>query len=413
MPRGLTPLRHREFRFLAAGQLTSNVGDAFSGVALPWYVLAAHGGTVLLGTVLVAYGLPRTVLLVVGGQASDRWRPWTVMMGSDTVRALAIAALAVAAFTGPPRAAVLVPIAVVIGAGEGLFLPGSFAIVPALVPDADLQAANALMSGGTQLATLIGPAVGGVVVTLVGSASAFAVDAASFVVSALALTAIRQRRLSATPPPLPVTKQPRVTLWSMLRTERVAQMMVLVTVAANLGDGGVSSIALPALAHGPLRASAAGYGGLIAAFAGGALLGTVIAAQARQVRRPAVAAATAYIGQAVFLGVAPYLGGTVAVGAALAGFGILNAFGNVLMITAYQRWAPPELLGRVTGLLMLSAFGIYPVSVALATLVVRDLGPAPFFPMAGVALVAALVAGLCQRDWRHLGRPQPEPADLQ
>src|SRR5580658_5074719 len=97
LPRNLTPLRHRGFRLLAGGQFASNVGDAFYMVALPWYVLASHGGAILLGTVLVAYGIPRTVLLAVGGHASDRWRPWTVMMSTDTVRVAGAAALAVAA----------------------------------------------------------------------------------------------------------------------------------------------------------------------------------------------------------------------------------------------------------------------------------------------------------------------------
>jgi MFS family permease len=81
-PRGLAPLRHRSFRRLAAGQFASNVGDACYAVALPWYVLAEHGGALLLGTVLVAYGVPRTVLLAARGHASDRWRPWTVTMST-------------------------------------------------------------------------------------------------------------------------------------------------------------------------------------------------------------------------------------------------------------------------------------------------------------------------------------------
>ena len=102
-PRGLAPLRHRGFRRLAAGQLASNVGDACYAVALPWYVLAEHGGALLLGTVLVAYGVPRTVLLMAGGHASDRWRPWTVMMSTDAMRALGVGALAAAAALGPAR----------------------------------------------------------------------------------------------------------------------------------------------------------------------------------------------------------------------------------------------------------------------------------------------------------------------
>ena len=193
MPRALAPLRHGSFRLLVSGQLTSNLGDAFYAVALPWYVLSAHGGPLLLGSVLAAYGISRTLLLAVGGQASDRLRPWTVMMGADAVRAVAVGALAVAAFTGPPNAYILVPISVVIGAGEGLFLPGSYAIVPSLLPDAELEAGNAMTTGGTQLATLIGPGIGGAVVALAGATPAFAIDAASFAISTLTLWGIRLR----------------------------------------------------------------------------------------------------------------------------------------------------------------------------------------------------------------------------
>ena len=57
MPRTLAPLRHRGYRLLVTGQVTSNLGDACYAVALPWFVLAGHGGTVLLGTVLAAYGV--------------------------------------------------------------------------------------------------------------------------------------------------------------------------------------------------------------------------------------------------------------------------------------------------------------------------------------------------------------------
>src|SRR6202167_3097796 len=114
VPRALTPLRHRGFRLLTVGQVTSNVGDACYAVALPWYVLAGHGSAVLLGVVLVAYGIPRTALIAVGVYAPARWRPQTVMMATDFVRALAVAGLAATAALGPARAVVLVPIAVVL-----------------------------------------------------------------------------------------------------------------------------------------------------------------------------------------------------------------------------------------------------------------------------------------------------------
>jgi predicted MFS family arabinose efflux permease len=428
--RSLAPLRHRSFRFLVAGQFASNLGDACYAVALPWYVLAEHGGPLLLGTVLAAYGVPRTAALAFGGHASDRWRPWTVMMGSDVVRAICVAALAAAAALGPARTVILVPIAVVLGAGEGLFLPGAFAIVPTLLPDADLQAGNALTSGGTQLAMLAGPGLGGALVALAGPAPAFAIDAASFIVSAVTLAGVRSARARApvplgiplapagpvpavdpapAPAPAPAGEPgaPAPTLRRLLRSERVLQLMLVVTIAANLGSGGVEGVAIPSLAHGPLHTSAAGYGALIAAFAAGALLGTVAAGQGGLARRPAIVGSAAYLAEALFLAVVPYLGGVVLVGAALAMTGVMNGFGNVVMITVFQRWAPPDLMGRLSGLLLLASFGVFPVSVALGALVVHDLGPAPFFPIAAAALAAAILLGLSQRSWRQLGATGP------
>jgi predicted MFS family arabinose efflux permease len=356
------------------------------------------------------------------------------MMSTDAVRALGVGALAVAAARGPARAALLVPIAVVLGAGEGLFLPGSFSAVPALLPDEDLQAGNALASAGTQFAMLAGPVLGGALVALLGPAPAFALDAATFVVSAATLygvrAAMRPSAAGADRAPCPPAGTAdeaaagRPTVLALLRSERILLISLLITVAANLGSAGMDEVALPSLAHGPLHAGAAGYGGLIAAFGAGALLGTLAAGQVRRARRPAVAGSMAFLAQALFLGAVPYLGGTLPAGAALAAVGVLNGFGNVVMLTIFQRWAPPDLLGRLTGLLLTASFGVFPISVALAALVVHGLGPAAFFPLAAVTVAIPLLAGLSQRTWRDFGmtarpataagdrRPTPAPAEM-
>jgi predicted MFS family arabinose efflux permease len=411
--RSLAPVRHRGFRLLVTGQLASNFGDAFYAVALPWYVLAGHGGPLLLAAVLAAYGIPRTALVAIGGHASDRWHPWTVMMTADAVRAVAVAVLAAAALSGPPDAVVLIPIAAVIGAGEGLFLPGSFSIIPPLLPDADLQAGNALAISGTQLASFAGPVIGGGLVAVAGPATAFVLDAVSFVISAATLAGVRAAKRQAPPgqDESPAGRQQRPgALRRLVRSERVLQVTLLVVLAANLGTGGLAEVALPALARGPFHAGAAGYGGLVAAFGGGALLGTLAASQAGRLRRPVVVASLAFLGEAAFVAVVPYLGSAVPAGAALAVFGAFNGFGNVLTITAFQRWAPPDLLGRLMGLILLASFGIFPVSAVLAGVVVHDFGPAPFFPAAAAVLAIAVLAGLTQRPWRELGAVVPGPA---
>ena len=342
------------------------------------------------------------------------------MMATDAVRALALAALAVAAATGPARAVVLVPIAVVIGAGEGLFLPGSFSIIPSLLSGDDLQAGNALASSGTQLATLAGPAIGGALVIVAGPVAR--VRARRALVRRLGDDAggparRRPRPTSSAAPGAAAETEtaPAPTLRAMLRSERVLQIILLVNLAANFGLGGESEVALPALVHGPLHAGASGYGAVLAAFGGGALLGTIAAGQLGRLRRPAVVGSLAFLGEAACLAVTPYVGATVAVAAAMAGLGVLNGFGNVLTITAFQRWAPPSALGRLAGLLMLTSFGVFPISVALAAVVVRHWGPTPFFLLAAVTLAVAILAGLSQRAWREFGANHPtttpEPAN--
>jgi MFS family permease len=431
--RAFSPLRHRAFRLLAFGQLTSNVGDLFYTVALPWYVLSHHGGALLLGAVLACYGVARTVALLVGGSLSDRLRPWTVMMAADAGRALVTAALVVVVATRSPSLPLLAPIAVLLGLGGGLFMPGSMAIIPALLPDEDLQAGNALSSGWAQLAVLVGPAIGGVVVAAVGPAPAFAVDGATYVVSALTLIGVRvvgtaaghanagpapaavaaasepvPAAAVADAPPADPAKPP--TLWQVVRSERVLRLIFAITLVANLSSGGLSEVALPSLAHGPLHAGSAGFGALVASIGAGALIGTILAGQAPSFRRPAVIGSCGFIAQSVFEALVPYLGGTIPAGVMLACFGLLNGFSNVLTITAFQRWSRPEMLGRLIGFLMLGSLGIFPVSVLVGGVVVHSFGPAIFFPLSGALVAGTVLVSLIFKDWREFGATEPARA---
>jgi MFS family permease len=405
---------------LLAGQVASNVGDACYAVALPWYVLAAHGGTALLGVVLVAYGIPRTGLIAVGGWASDRWGSKTVMMVTDGARFAGVGGLAAVTALGPAQVAYLIPIAVVLGAGEGLFLPASLSVLPSLVPGEDLEAANALTSSGAQLAILAGPAIGGALVALASPSVAFALDAASFAVSAVTLARLRAAR-PVTPPASTAAAtgpgdaapagDPAMPIFAFLRSQRVLQVQFLLVIAANLGTNGVDSVALPALAHGPLHSGAGGYGLILAASGAGALLGAMLAGQARRPRRPSVTATLGFQVAAVAILVTPFLGHTLGVAADLAVQGLVVGFGNVLLYTAFQRLVPPALLGRATGVLTLGMYGTAPLSVALAAIFTRNLGSASFFIFAGIALTAATTFGFSQKSWRDFGMASPSAGD--
>src|SRR5437660_1213694 len=152
----LAPLRVRNFRLLFGGQLISTIGDAFYAVALPWLVLTNGGNAQELGIILGAYGIPRIGSVLLGGILSDRLRPRRVMLLADFARAILIGILAALAFIGHPALWQLLLVAIPLGTFDGLFLPASFAMLPEVLDDADLQAGNALNTSSVQLATLAG-----------------------------------------------------------------------------------------------------------------------------------------------------------------------------------------------------------------------------------------------------------------
>jgi MFS family permease len=428
------PMSNRDFRLLSAGQLTSTTGDSCYVIALPWLILTTHSGRsgpALLGIVLACYGVPRTILIPVGGILADKIGPRRLMLAADLVRCVLVAVLALLAARRLSSLQALGPIAAVIGAGEGLFMPASLSIMPTLLPPEELPAGNALGGAMLQGGTLVGPILGGILVATAGTTPAFAVDAVSFAVSALTLSLISaSRRVAGQPPPEPVTGSPDAdaaiqastagssgtadsavtadpaataspTVWHLVRTARLLQVILAMGIAANLASGATFEVALPTLSHD--RFGAGGYGALLACFAVGAMIGTLSAVRAGRFARPALAGFSAYLVQALAIAVLPFLWGLPGAAAAVLVGGLANGFGNVLFITLLQQWAPPRLLGRVMSLIMLATTGIYPLSVAVGGVLVRRLGPSPIFPIAAVLIVLPVLAALTQREMRQFG----------
>jgi MFS family permease len=397
----MAPLRVLSFRLLLAGELISNFGDGIFVVALPWYVLAHHGGALLLGTILTAYGVPRTALLIVGGHASDRFRPWTVMLVANCARGLAVTAFAVTAAVGTAHTSVLTVTAIVLGVGEGVFIPASSAIVPALLPRDALQAGNALISGTTQLSQLAGPAFGGLLVALLGPTGGFVIDAATFGISALTLVGVRRDAPSSTSIPNLTDKAgPSMTLRAVLG-QPIVRLMLVTDALVNLGSTGMSRVALPALAKGPMHLHATGYGALSAAMGAGLLLGTILASSMPSSRHPLLVSTLVLAPTVPLIAALPYLGGWITAAIMLVLAFSLIAIGNLLLVTSLQQWAPSELLGRLTGVLMLASVGMMPVSTLIAGVVVRFSGPLLYFPLSAAAVAVAVSVQLASPTWRR------------
>jgi MFS family permease len=405
------PLADGNFRLLTGGQVTSTVGDYCYAVALPWLVLSGHGGPTLLGIVLACYGVPRVVALPAGGVLADKIGPRRIMLIADTVRAILAGVLMLVAARHVTALAVLGPIAVGLGAGEGLFLPAANSIMPSLLAPDRLAAGNAINMAALEAGSVLGPVLGGAMVAAAGSVPAFAVDAASFAVSAVTLALIRLSRAAAAPavaePAGADSAAPHVDavaapgLWQFVRRERVLKLLMLITLVANFGMAGTFEVAMPALAH--ARWGAGGYGALLACIGFGTVAGTLGSARATRLRRPAIAADLAFLLCAAGITAMPFLGGLPGAAAAALLLGVGAGFGNTVMITLAQQWAPPELLGRVMSLVMMCAIGLFPVTTVLTGVLVHVLGPPPFFVIAGVILAAAALGALSQPVFREFG----------
>jgi Major Facilitator Superfamily len=405
------PLGVRSFRLLAGGQFTSTIGDYCYAVALPWLVLSNRGGPILLGTVLACYGVTRMVLIPVGGVLADKVGPRTVMLAADAARCVLVAVMAMLAARHTVSLAALGPLAACIGAGEGLFIPASFAIMPSLLDGGQLAAGNAISTAAVQVGSLLGPALGGGLVAATHASTwAFGIDAASFAVSALTLAFIPAKAASGT-----VTEAAEASadssggegVLAFLKRSRVLQVLLVVVIAANLAGGGEGEVALPSLAH--ARFGAVGYGALLACFAAGGVIGTLSAARTGGLRRPAIFVGYVFLVESVAIALTPYLGGEAGAAAMLFVSGATNGLGNVTILTVMQKWTPPALLGRVMSAIMLCAFGSFPLSVAVSGVLVRHIGPSVFFPIAGAVVAVAILGGLTQREFREFGARQEHP----
>jgi MFS family permease len=191
LPKALTPLAERNFRYLWTGQAVSATGDALTPVALAFATLQIAHSASALGLVLAASTTGRVVMLPVGGVWADRLPRQLVMLSSDSIRAAAELTLAVLLLSGHAQLWMIAVLVVADGAASAFFMPASGALVPQTVSATHLQQANALMGLTRSTTSVIGPAVSGILVAVVGPGWVFAIDAATYVVSAVSLAMLR------------------------------------------------------------------------------------------------------------------------------------------------------------------------------------------------------------------------------
>jgi MFS family permease len=395
----LAPLRLEGFRNLFFATLGSSVGTLLAVVALAIDVndrtsSSPHSG-LWVGAVLVVEFLPTIVVGLLFGPLLDRLERRSLMIAADAVRVGVFVALPFAA-----NAATVVALALVAGLATGFFRPAVYAGVPNLVPDDQLPNANALLQTVENLSWAAGPLIGGVLTAAAGPSAAYAINAASFVVSIALLVRIPPRLLQS-------ERALSRGYWrdlgdgfaAALRSPSMRAVLVAWGVA-SLATGGVN-VAEIFLAKHTFSAGDFGYGLLFGAIGVGLVLGSFVSAAA--LARYGVAAA---YGSALFVMAVGYIATAAspdvwvaAVGCVVAGAGNGAAIAcNALLV---QRGTFDLMRGRALTFVMSVTFVLVGIGEGLGGLFLHRSGAerAPWIwgGAGGLVLVAALAGSLLAR----------------
>jgi len=360
----LRPLRSRDFRFLWTGMTTSLVGDGIFLVAIAWTAYSLWNTPAALSIVGIAMTVPTIACLLVGGVISDRFDRRRVLFCADLGRGLVVGALALLAAAHVLDFTLLTILVAGYGVGAAFFTPAFESIVPTIVDQEDLAQANALDQFVRPIALrLIGPALGGWLIALVGVGAAFAIDAGSFAVSAVTVLFVRRAAAAPATPSSAVAAlgdgwrfvRSHVWLWGTLLSAAVAYLAFL----------GPTETLVPYMVKNVLHGSPSDLGLVFAAGGIGAVGAAVVVGQRGQPRRDITwmylcwtVATLAVVGYGLAQTVPQLM-------LACLLFNALEAAGTIMWSTIKQRHVPSGLLGRISSLDWLLSISLLPLSFAI------------------------------------------------
>jgi DHA3 family tetracycline resistance protein-like MFS transporter len=409
-------LRSRPYALLWLGQTISTLGDGVYLTALAWQVLILTGSGAAMGIVLIATSLPRLLFLLLGGVIADRLPRRLVMLWADGARALAVGAIAVLSYTNTLQFWQLISLGLLFGLSQAFFLPAYQSIAPQIVEVEALPSANALNGLTREIGILVGPALGAVLIANFSTASAFAFDALTFLVSALCLLAVRvplkpslaQEGLETEPAQRRGVQGVFADIREGISYIGTSSWLWVTIAIASLGNAlrAPYSVTLPLHVRDFYHAGVGLYGAIISASAVGAILATLIVGQLRRIHHRGVVAYSALVVSslammAFALPVPHDLVPVVTLTAfALDGAGI-GCF-EVIWVTVLQEMVPSEKLGRVTSVDFVGSLLFQPLGLAAIGFLTDAVATPWIFFACGLLSLLLNASGFLVRGIREL-----------
>lgn len=397
-PIARSPLWDRRFTLYFTARTVSLIGDAMMPVAAALAVGALYGISGV-GFVLGTWTGTFVVLVLFGGVFADRLGARRMMVGADLARVLTQGVLAVAFFAGPPPFWLLVTMAALAGSAAAMFQPGVNGMVPLVAREP--QRANATLKVADALAQLLGPALAGLLITLTGAGTVYAIDSGTFVLSALCLALIRlapaaapAHTLAGAPVQTPAGADSAAPSGSSLRRdlrqgwqEFRARTWMWAVILIWVGYG--------VLLFGPLvplssalvgaRLGPNAYGLAVSFLGFGTVLGGLLALRLRPARPLAAGAVAMALFTVLPLCVALGASLPVLLACHVIGGGAW-AFWSVMWATSVQTHTPPAVLNRVTA---------YELAGSVSGIAVGQILAGPATALAAPGRLLLVSAGAC------------------
>jgi MFS family permease len=335
-------MRHRPFALFWSARVMSSVAFQMMSVAIGWQIYSITHSAFALGLVGLSQVLPMFVLTLVVGHVADRYDRRTIAFVCQAIQGVAALTLCIATWRGITSQGLIYLIAAIAGSARAFESPSMAALLPNLIPRAQLQYATAWSTSANQTAQILGPAMGGLLYGL-GALTVYGAVAVTFIGAAVVLSSIKIEQVVRTRTPL--TFESLFSGIAFIRRKPVILGALSLDLFAVL-LGGATAL-LPVFARDILHAGPWALGVLRAAPAVGALAGSIYLAHFPLRQR----AGTALFGGVIAFGIATIVFGlsrnlTVSL-IALAALGASDVISVVVRMSLVQLQTPDDMRGRV------------------------------------------------------------------
>jgi MFS family permease len=379
--------RRHDFRRVYLAIAASELGDAFQYVALMWFALAAGGPLGVMG-VRLADSVPALAFGFHGGLVADRLDRRRTMITADLFRGVLLVPVAALGLSGELPLWLLIVAAFALTAAASYFDPAYGALLPTLVDRANVQRANGMVRATADALSVGGWAAAAGLLAFMPISAFFALNAASFFVSAALLLGVRTRGGEAFHSAAPRIRE----AFSALRPLPVLAAGVVVLGVAVTISSGTWMVGVPTFVRDTLHRGAGSFSLMAAAYAIGSVAAGLVLARV-EIRRKALGSLLAWVFYLPAYSLFAFPGSfwPALAGAALCGVGQGSAY--VLLTSAAQEDVPDRFLGRVMGLISLTHRGAHATGLLFVSPLFAILAPGTVFAAAAFALPVVGVLG--------------------